>query len=118
MPDRYVDPNSGAAMQPGGVAQSTASDTPMTAPAPVEPEAPAETAPEPEPEPEPEPAPEASQEDDGDEADEDEAEARSAPQRLDDMHRDQLIEIAGHRDVKGRHQMSRADLIAAIRGAS
>lgn len=104
---RYVDPNSGAASQPGGVVRPAPKPKPKPTEAPKKVAPKAASAPEPEPEPEPTSEPEPGPEPEPEPTD-----------GLDEKTRDELIEIAGKLQVTGRHQMSRADLLAAIRTSS
>lgn len=124
MARRYIDPNSGAAPQPGGAhGDGSPAPRPMGGDRPkVKAKAP-EPVPEPEPvahEPEPKPEPEA---DAIGLSDEPVVETMAEPSteidadELEGMTRSALLELAGTVEVPGRHQMNKADLIEAIRAA-
>lgn len=121
---RYIDPNSGRAPQPGGRSRANR-QTPTTASIPhpdsvavasnrarrevkerqaqLQAKRAEQEAEEVEPE-----AEEA-------EVEEAEAEEAEASDHLDELYRDDLVEIATNREIVGRHQMTRQELIEAIR---
>jgi len=133
---RYIDPNSGRAPQPGGrsgprsegasvvsapasdsisAASNRAKDEVRAKQGALEAKAEAQAQAQIEAEAEAEAEAEVGAEGDGDDGGE--GEEKSSGDRLDDLTRDDLIEVATTYEVTGRHQMNRQDLIEAIRAA-
>ena len=111
---RYIDPNSGRAPQPGGRSRANR-QTPTTASIP-HPDSVAVASNRARREVKERQAQlQAKRAEQEAEEVEPEAEEAEASDHLDELYRDDLVEIATNREIVGRHQMTRQELIEAIR---
>lgn len=133
----YIDPNSGAASQPGGVGapatqkppheqalqalpmqEPEQEEEPKQAPKQQEKAQPTAEEPKAEPKAEPKPKKESKKQEPKIEAPKPEKKEESkgeSKDRLDDLAHKDLMDVAAQREITGRHNMSRQDLIEAIR---